>query len=494
MRKLTLIAALSVLAMPAWADDVALLMGVDRYEELRRVSNADDVLNSADSLRDAGYDVSTLSNGSSVEMARLLQRFAVDAEGADRLVVGLAGRFVTDGDRTWLLAADAPRPTLFGMGAAVSIDSVLQVLAQSPGQAVLVLGYDQDANSAIGDYLRQGVGSLDIPQGVTVFYGEPDYTDGVVTDAITEPGGDAMAFARRSRGLNVAGYQPRSLVLQPEATTPASDPETGVIGTTRDSLREWTAAQAANTADSYRDYLFDYPDSPFAGEARRRLDAIENDPLRLAEIAEDALDLTRNERRAIQRNLTVMDFNTRGVDGIFGPGTRGAVRNWQQTNGFAQTGFLTTEQINRLDAQASRRNAEIEAEEERAREDALNLDRAYWEETGAREDEAGYRAYLNRYPDGIFADEARDKLAAFEDDGSDAAAEAERALNINPVLGRLIESRLAQTGFNPGRVDGRFDRDTRSAISRYQTRNGLSSTGYLDQPTLARLLADTFGR
>ena len=170
MRRLTLIAALSALAMPAFADDAALLMGVDRYEELRRISNADDVLNGADSLRDAGYDVSTLSNGSSVEMARQLQRFAVDAEGADRLVVGLAGRFVTDGDRTWLLAADAPRPTLFGMGAAVSIDSVLQVLAQSPGQAVLVLGYDQDANSAIGDYLRQGVGSLDIPQGLSLIH------------------------------------------------------------------------------------------------------------------------------------------------------------------------------------------------------------------------------------------------------------------------------------------------------------------------------------
>lgn len=494
MRKLTLIAALSALAAPAWADDAALLIGVDRYDAFRRVSNADDVLNSAESLRDADYQVSTLANGGSVEMSRLVQRFAVDAADADRLVVGLAGRFVTDGDRTWLLPADAPRPTLFGMGAALSVDSVLQVLAQQPGQAVLILGYDQDADAAIGSYLRQGVGPLDIPQGVTVFYGEPDWTDGVVMEAITEPGGDAMAFARSSRGLNVAGYQPRSLVMRPDVAIAEPDPDAGVIDTTRDSLREWASAQATNTADSYRDFLFAFPDSPFAGEARRRLDAIENDPQRLAEIAEDALDLTRNQRRAIQRNLTLMDFNTRGVDGIFGPGTRGAVRNWQQVNGFAQTGFLTTEQINRLDAQASRRNAEIEAEEARAREEALNLERAYWEETGARADEAGYRAYLNRYPEGIFAEEARSKLAAFEEDSSDAAAEAERALNINPVVARLIESRLAQEGYNPGRVDGRFDRDTRGAISRYQTRNGLTGTGYLDQPTLARLLADTFGR
>ncbi|MDP5361111.1 MAG: peptidoglycan-binding protein, partial [Paracoccaceae bacterium] len=131
---------------------------------------------------------------------------------------------------------------------------------------------------------------------------------------------------------------------------------------------------------------------------------------------------------------------------------------------------------------------------------ALRLDRDFWEETGARGNEAGYRAYLNRYPNGIFAQEAKAKLGAAQEPiqetvtDNDAAQQAERALNINPVLRRLIESRLAQLGYNPGEVDGRFDRDTRGAIGRYQTQGGLPATGYLDQPTLARLLADTFGR
>jgi peptidoglycan hydrolase-like protein with peptidoglycan-binding domain len=62
------------------------------------------------------------------------------------------------------------------------------------------------------------------------------------------------------------------------------------------------------------------------------------------------------------------------------------------------------------------------------------------------------------------------------------------------VLRRLIESRLAQLGYSPGQVDGRFDRDTRGAIGRYQSRYNLPATGYLDQGTLARLLADTIGR
>lgn len=487
MRKLTLIAALTGLALPALADDSALLMGVARYDDFRRVGDATEVLDAAEDLREAGYNVSTLANGTARDMRRLLEAFAGEALDADRLVVALSGRFTTDGTRTWFLAEDANTPTPFGLDDAISVDTVMDVLSRTPGQAVLVLGYDQDGFSSFGRYLREGVGQLDVPQGVTVIYGEPGRIEGVLTDAVAVPGGDVMAYVRDNRRLNMIGYQPQSLILQPDV------PDTA-LPTIEPSLRSWNDAQEANTPDAYRDFIVDNPDSPYAAEARRRLDDLERDPDRLAEITEDGLNLTRNERRAIQRNLTLLEFDTRGVDGIFGPRSRGAIRNWQQENGFAQTSYLTTEQINRLDAQARRRTAEIEAEEERAREEALALDRDYWEETGASGTTAGYRAYLERYPEGIFADQARDALSEAEEANNDRARERERALNINPVLRRLIENRLQQLGFDPGRVDGRFDRDTRRAISRYQAQGNLTATGYIDQPTLARLLADTFGR
>ncbi|EBA13786.1 peptidoglycan-binding domain-containing protein [Roseobacter sp. CCS2] len=489
MRKLPLIAALTGLALPAFADDAALLMGVSRYDEFRRVSNGVEVLNSADDLRAAGYAVSTLSNGSANDMDRLLNRFAAEATDAERLIVGLAGRFVTDGTRSWFLAADSDRPSPFGLDEAVSIEMVMHVLAQAPGQAILILGYDQDADNEIGSYLRQGVGRLDVPQGVTVLFGPPNVTDGVVMQAVTEPGADVMAFVRDSRRLNATGYTPQSLIMQ--SADAEREPS---LPTIEPSLRAWTLAQDRDTAQAYRDFIFDNPDSPYVTEARRKLDQIERDPVRLAEIEEERLNLTRNQRRAIQRNLTLMEFNTRGVDGIFGPGSRGAIRNWQQDNGFAQTSFLTTEQINRIDAQARRLAAEAEAEEERAREEARALDRDYWEETGARGTVAGYRAYLERYPEGIFADQARERLAATQEENNDEARAREQALNINPVLRRLIENRLEQLGYNPGRVDGRFDNNTRRAIARYQRDGSLTATGYLDQATLARLLADTFGR
>ena len=494
MRKLPLVAALTVLALPAFADDAALLMGVSRYDDLRRVSNGTDVLNSADELRDAGYTVGALANGSARDMNRLLERFAVDAADADRLVVGLAGRFVTDGDRTWFLAEDANRPSPFGLQDAVSVETVMRVMAKAPGQAILILGFDPDSDSTIGNYLRDGVGRLDVPQGVTVIYGEPNMTDGVVINAVTKAGENVMQFVRATRRLSALGYRPETLIMQPAESESDGNDGGGLANAVVPSLRAWTLAQQAGTADAYRNFIFDYPRSPYVAEARQRLDEIENDPIRLAEQAEDALNLSRNERRAIQRNLTLLDFDTRGVDGIFGRGTRGAIRNWQQDNGFTQTSFLTRQQINRIDGQASRRAAEIAEQEERARQEAERLDRDYWEETGAREDAAGYRAYLERYPEGIFADEARNGLAALTQNDNSQARAQEQALNINPVLRRLIESRLAGLGFNPGRVDGEFDRNTRRAIARYQDARGLNATGFIDQQSLARLLADTFGR
>ena len=72
MRIFTLIATMSALAMPAFAQDAALLMGVNRYAEFRRVSNGTDMLKPAASLRNAGYQVSTLANGDSVAMMQLL--------------------------------------------------------------------------------------------------------------------------------------------------------------------------------------------------------------------------------------------------------------------------------------------------------------------------------------------------------------------------------------------------------------------------------------
>ena len=56
--------------------------------------------------------------------------------------------------------------------------------------------------------------------------------------------------------------------------------------------------------------------------------------------AEARLDLSRTERRRIQRGLAAAGFEPGPADGLFGRGTREAIRKWQASRGAAATGYL----------------------------------------------------------------------------------------------------------------------------------------------------------
>lgn len=555
MRHLMLTTALAMLApIAATAEDAALILGTERYERLGRTVRATDVISAIQSLEDLGFTVEGLPNAKADQAGTAVRAFAAAAPGADRLLAVLSGRFVTDGHRTWFLTADAPTPDLFTLDpTALSVESVLEVLAGAPGHAVLMLGAEAAMTQDYGPYLHAGIGDLDIPQGVTVIRGEPRDVADALLGTVVRPAADLVQGVSDNRRLTLSGYAPRGLTFVAEAPAPQPQPQppanTGADTAAADDAL-WAGTVALDTMAAYRDYLARYPAGRHADAAQAAMAAIIAEPDRGARLAEEALSLTRDQRREIQRDLTLLGYETRGIDGIFGSGTRRAIANWQQQNGFSQTTYLTTEQISRLDAQAARKAAELEAQAEAKRQEEARLDRAYWEETGAKGDEAGYRAYLSRYPDGVFAEVAADRLAlidedkrkaaqaeesaawaaarqadteqaytgylrsypdgAFADDArariaamtqansqanaNAAAAAAEQALNLNPIALRLVEARLQQLGLNPGQVDGVFDDATRRAIRRYQRDRGLDVSGYLNEPTVVRLLADSVVR
>jgi len=553
MRRLILTTALAVaLSSTALrAEDLALLLGNDRYETLPRMARGTEVTDAAAALEQMGFRVIALPNGRASNTAAALAEFAAAAPEADRILVALSGRFVTDGRRTWLLTADAPEPGLLSLGdRAVSVDSLLTVMAGAQGRAVMLLG-DAGEDDAIDPWLRAGIATIAPPQGVTLLWGGPRNVAEFITDALAVPGADLTAAATRSGRFVAAGFLPAGLTFLP--ADHQVDPPEAPLAIDEAALAEeqalWTGVVALDTADAYRNYLNAYPRGRFAAEAEEALAAILAEPNRNARLAEEALDLSRDARRDIQRNLTLLGFETRGIDGIFGQATRGAITAWQQQNGYPQTSYLTAEQINRLDAQAARRAAQLEAEAARQAEIAVAADRAFWEETGARGDEAGLRAYLARYPDGRFAQTATEALAAIEAEkreaaeGADRAAwdrareadtvlsygaylrdfpdgafreeaearlseltqdnelagrvaaarSAEQALGLNSATLRIVEARLDQLGLDPGTVDGELDRDSRRAIRNYQRDRGLAVTGFLDEATLVRLLADSLG-
>ncbi len=545
MRRLLLTTALTIMALPVFAEDAALILGVERYRNLDRFVGGAAVTGAVPELEGAGYAVDALSNQSAAEMRKMLNRFEARSADAERLVVVMSGRFATDGTRTWLLSANAAEPTLFDVEQeGLSVESVLQVLATVPGQSVLLLAYDPSDTESYGPLMRIGLGAFEVPQGVTVIAGDPRQVRNLIEDTIVVPDAEIVSAVEGDRNMALFGYRPKSLVLQAGDEIADIRPAAPYIVDRAAETLLWEQAIAADTVEAYRAYLRAHPRGLHIREANEAVAAILAEPNRAARLEEEALGLSRDQRREIQRDLSILNFNTRGIDGIFGNGTRAAISNWQQENGFAQTGYVTVEQITRIEAQAARRSAQLEAEAAREREAQLRLDRAYWEETGANGREPGLRSYLDRYPDGFYAEQATAALAEIEanklaqarredrdawtaaqrtdtirgyDDYLDAqprgafrdeatmrrnalraeqsgaastsqAQAEEAALNLNRVTRRLIETRLKTLGYETGPVDGEFDGRTRRAIRQFQRSRNLEPTGYVNQAAVVQLL------
>ncbi|MFZ5964537.1 peptidoglycan-binding protein [Thalassococcus sp. BH17M4-6] len=537
-----------VMTTMAQADSAAFIVGNSEYSAVDKLRGGAAAVPSADDLDLAGFTVAAIENGDKNVLRRGLFNFVRKLDGdEDRLAVVLTGRFVHAGTETFLLPTDfdAPLTPERILLDALPLSPLLALLSSFPGQALLVLGEEGDAPLGL-PFLQAGSGDFPIPQGVTVMRGTPKQVAALTKRDLPVTEKTLVATARAA-GMQVTGYAPEDWVFLPDPTAeggivppPASDENPQLAD---DQL--WQSVTRRDELAGYRNYLEAFPNGAHANAARQRIRAIVDDPLRTAREAEEALGLSRDARRAIQRDLELLDFDPRGIDGIFGPGTRAAAKRWQGQNGFAETGFMTRDMIAELEAQASRRAAELEEEARERQAQREREDRDYWNNTVANGGARELRAYLQRYPDGLYADVAQDRLDRIEEDRRAQAAAQDRrawdaardvgsvqayqgyladfpqgsfadqaqsridqlqqqsnnrdvvararaqedALNLNVLTRNLAERQLDRLGMKPGTIDGQFDKSTRRAIRRYQEAYQLDVTGFLDQATVARLLA-----
>lgn len=527
------VGALAATGQGAGADDAALIIANENYAELPDVPGRVDVSGLAARLRGAGYDVIVRTDADLEEMIDVAARFSNQADEADRLMVVLTGRFLNTGRQNYLLPVDR-RDTMAATTLptrALSVSALLDLLAgKARGAGVMVLGADDGESEARQPFVTRGLGRINAPGRATVIFGEPPEAVAFARDVL------ARGRAYGPRDVERARLESRGLDERRGEARPPRRPDRG--GADRAERDYWRTIRTFDNERAYVNYLDRYPRGAFVEEATRRLAAL-RDPSRLARAGEDDLSLGREDRRRLQAALQVLGFDPGGIDGVFGPGTRGAIGRWQQANGQQATGYLTGPQLAALSEAAALRGVQLERE-------AAQADRDYWARTGRGGGEEGVRAYLDRYPEGQFAGEARSALdriraqrretaaqsdaRAFEEargldrvrayrryirenpngayverarsrirelrgvrrDALDAAAlEGESRLGLDPVTRGLIEGRLRAFGFDPGAVDGRFDEAARDAIERYQESRGLEASGYLDEDAVARLLADS---
>ena len=549
MRNTAIWAALGLWASGAAAADLALVVGVgsQRSDAIPALPDAADLADVRDPYRAAGFSLIRVRNPGAQGIDEALAEAGRRADAADRIVVVLAGRFVHGGGSAWLLPMDAGPLTPEAVAEdGLPLSVVLSWLAARPGSAVLALGTD-DRSFDAGPFLSPGPGEIDAPQGVTVLTGSPRAIGRILQGAVLSEGTPLSPRLDADGEVVATGFLPRDWTLLPgDVAAPAAPAPDPTLSRRAAEDAYWQAVRDLDTEDAYAAYLTAYPDGRYRADARDAARRIVNAPLDRAQQAEAALNLARAERQQIQRDLSLLSYDTRGIDGIFGQGTRAAIRRWQGDQGMDETGFLDRDQIRRLAAMADTRAAELETEAERRRAETQAADQAYWQEVGEGRTEDALRAYLDQYPEGLYADLARSRLDEIEARNRDSAAEreriawdqarradtvasyrgylrawpdgtftgeaearlaqlqgvgavgadaeaaaAEQALGLSAITRRAIEERLAALDYGPGQVDGQFDADTRRALRRYQADRNLPVTGYMNEATVVRVLADS---
>lgn len=388
-----LVASLLLWSSDATAADYALILANQTYDNAPAEPRAASFVEWRDMLRNAGFEVFGGPNRQTAIMVRAAEEFrhAIGRGDADRIVVVVSGRVVATATDSWLLGKEYKTPSALSVGRlGVSLGGLNQLLGDHEGHGLLVVAPSWSSREAAGPGLRVGARVLAPAEGVAVMDGPADKLMPLVRRAVTGTRQPLGQIARNlPSGVALRGYLPIDRPLGREVVNRVDDSDRAY----------WSAVRDLGTVDAYRSYLNRFPNGLFAAEARRLIAAAQDDPRRRAEAEEQALGLSRNDRISIQRDLTLLGFGTGGVDGVFGPRTRAAIRNFQANRQYAQSGYLTAPQVAQIHREAAQRRSELE-----------RADREYWGLTGALGTIPGLNAYLDRYPNGIYADSARRRL------------------------------------------------------------------------------------
>ncbi len=118
-----------------------------------------------------------------------------------------------------------------------------------------------------------------------------------------------------------------------------------------------------------------------------------------------------------------------------------------------------------------------------------NLELAFWDSIKNEKNPRLFEAYLNRYPNGTFAEIARiilheAKVAALHSAADEAG---DKAAITDPVLVRETRERLYELNFDPGQFSGPVGEPARRAIREFQQMSNLSPDGEISQGLLRRL-------
>jgi Caspase domain/Putative peptidoglycan binding domain len=394
-------------ADPAKADRrVAFVVGNGTYKNVMPLQNPPiDAKSMARLLRDAGFDVVEGINLSRDEMTERLLEFGKKTPGADIAVFYYAGHGIAVDGVNYLLAVDADVKSEMDvkLGNAINVDLTLDQTMSAAKVKLVFLDACRDNPFAAKIKAAAGTRSVSVQTGLaemksaegtliafatgpgqTALDGEvgtnSPFTRALVAN-ITQPGVEIQQAMTQVRAevneetnkrqlpwghTNLIGAVYLNPVAASAPAVIAGNTPISMLGAASDvELEFWRSVKDSNRSEELSAYVTSYPKGQFKSIALARIASLANGPStttrnlsafdpatstdavtsadEATQQTEDQIGLDKAKRRAVQRRLTGLGFDTK-VNGTFDASTRAVITRWQAARGYPKTGFLNTMQ------------------------------------------------------------------------------------------------------------------------------------------------------
>ena len=432
---------LATLALPGYAKRLALVMGNDNYTNVSKLQKAgNDAEAMARELNAAGFKVNLQRDLSYRGMVKAIESFSADITGGDEVVVFYAGHGVQIKAGSYLLPTDIEvesesqiEKTSYGLN-----DLIEKLAETKPAFTLVMVDACRDnpmkaKGRAVGN--ARGLNAPEPPKGQIVVYSASRGQQALdrLSDSDTNPNGvftrefiarmrtpgikieelmrvvqDSVeslaqtvrheqrpAVYNESRG-NFYFYQPTAAQIQ--------------TGITESEERAWVASETANSMNAYQIYLDAYPKGKYAVTAKIRAESFRQG---LPSASSDPEAALWSEVKA--------------------NGTRGYLEAYVGQYPEGRYLALARAELKRLDAEDNARLGRQALDTQQAIRD----EQAAWDEAQKANTVNGLAAYLEKYPVGRFAVQAKLAKQAAERRVTDAVRAEEAKAQVE--LAKKVE-------------------------------------------------------
>jgi len=225
------------------------------------------------------------------------------------------------------------------------------------------------------------------------------------------------------------------------------------------------------------------------------------------------------EVRKLQARLIELGYYAGGVDGIYGATTADAVKAFQRNNGLSGDGQAGAQTQTKLYSSSARYADHPVATADPGQARTLSLGMT-GNDVFALQARLIELRYLTGVADGVFGEETKEALIAFQKNNNLTADGNAGASTLRKIAGSckaatrvtpspapsgtvtlregdtgenvyILQARLFELGYYTGRIDGRFSEETTMAVTQFQMANGLTADGIAGKGTQNKLTSGT---